>query len=224
MAKSVIKPAAQRVRACACLAGWSFGGWRWWCGGVWSSGMVLPRMVLPLLELVLRLASQSSSHEETNINTWNGRDGAGELRGGGSGRWLAAGGGRSSVQKNNYNNEKSVGDLLLTSTRCPEWRRRCAKSIPEQSAGSRAEVARCVGRCALAVRSLSSCHLRSHLCGRVSLFSAGWGRKERIGEALPGGRDWTGSTIRSSHSLLLSLQPAAFARTHTQAERTSLPQ
>lgn len=39
------------------------------CGGVWSSGMVLPRMVLALLELVLRLASQSSSHEETNINT-----------------------------------------------------------------------------------------------------------------------------------------------------------
>ena len=45
-----------------CSAGWSLGKVR-------SSEMVLPRMVLPLLELVLRLASQSSSHEETNINT-----------------------------------------------------------------------------------------------------------------------------------------------------------
>lgn len=53
------------VRVCV------FSGMKLWgkCGGVWSSGMVLPRMVLALLELVLRLASQSSSHEETNINT-----------------------------------------------------------------------------------------------------------------------------------------------------------
>lgn len=57
--------------------------------------MVLPRMVLALQELVLRLASQSSSHEETNINTLKGEG--------------VAVGGRSSVKNNN--NEKSGFDL-----------------------------------------------------------------------------------------------------------------
>lgn len=40
------------------------------CNGAQPAGMFLPRIVLALQELVLRLASQSSSHEETNINTF----------------------------------------------------------------------------------------------------------------------------------------------------------
>lgn len=54
------------------------------------------------------------------------------------------------------------------------------------------EVGRCVGCCALVLWPIFSWHLRSHLNGRVSLFSAGWGREERMGEALPSGPDWTG--------------------------------
>lgn len=136
------------------------------------------------------------------------------------GRGLRGTGGRSSV-KNNNNGECRWS--ASTSTGCPEWKRLCAKSIPDGGAGRRAEVGRCVGLCALVVWSLFSWHLRSHLYGRVSLFSAGWGREERIGEALPDGPDWTGAlSAPPTLSCSTSSPEPAHTQTHTRPER-SLP-
>lgn len=157
------------------------------CGYVW----LLPRIVLALQELVLRLASQSSTHEETNINTfYKPRR-------------------ERSTFKNN--NDESVEDVRPRAALCGS-----VSALKASQAGAQGGGLRSVGA---SLGALWSCGRFSHdICaltyGRVSLLSAGGGREGRV---CRGGF----TRIGLEYSLLLPLSPAPEASTHayTRARR-----
>lgn len=139
--------------------------WEGVVGEVWGSGgelkcgavsgaarRILPRMVLALLELVAEARfpkQQSLRNKHKHLKKWMrlGRFFFVFLLGWRDERILGV------FVKNNYKCARNRRRRPLAALR---WRLICARSIPERGAGRRAEVARCVGRCALVVWPLFS--------------------------------------------------------------------